>query len=172
MNQDRLERRRLRDKVEDFPRRFEIYMFKVVSLKCRFLNQLATSLKNIHEVEWLPRVTVSVQGPSEFPRQPHGSSLRLSTMPFIPYQEHCTLQNGHKEGINVVSFSPNGDFLASGADDNTAVLWDVHNGNLLQKIITRSPVLSFAWNCNQMNTLFIGCQDGMIYCIRTFNVRI
>jgi len=92
-------------------------------------------------------------------------------MPFIPYQEHCTLHNGHKEGINVVSFSPNGDLLASGADDNAVVLWDVHNGSLLQKIITRSPVLSFAWNYNQMNTLFLGCQDGTIYCIRSFNVR-
>ncbi|KAJ5973878.1 WD40-repeat-containing domain protein [Penicillium waksmanii] len=42
--------------------------------------------------------------------------------------------NGRSSWLNLVSFSPNGQLLASGADDNTIELWDPRTGELRQTL--------------------------------------
>lgn len=45
----------------------------------------------------------------------------------IPKRLLYTLQ-GHTDWVNSVAISPNGDTLASGSEDNTIKLWDMHTG--------------------------------------------
>ncbi len=42
-----------------------------------------------------------------------------------------TVFEGHKDGVNSVAFSPDGNILASGSDDETIRLWNVNTGELL-----------------------------------------
>jgi WD40 repeat protein len=41
---------------------------------------------------------------------------------------------GHKGGVTSVSFSPDGKSIASGSEDNTVWLWDVHTGKTLRTL--------------------------------------
>ena len=55
------------------------------------------------------------------------SGIRLwrlnGTEPVYQYD----LQNGHDRTVNCVRFSPNGKYLASGADDNLVVIWHMRS---------------------------------------------
>jgi len=83
-------------------------------------------------------------------------------MTFRPYTLLHNLDSGvHTRGINVVSFSGCGNFLACGSDDRSVTVWSVKNGDLLHKLITRSPVLSLVWH-PQRNDFFFGCQNGAL----------
>jgi WD40 repeat protein len=56
---------------------------------------------------------------------------------------------GHTNVINTLSFSGNGNFLASGADDNTVKIWKVENTASLVNVTTinlTSPVASVSFN--------------------------
>ena len=56
---------------------------------------------------------------------------------------------GHTNVINTLSFSGNGNFLASGADDNTVKVWKVENTASLVNITTinlTSPISSVSFN--------------------------
>ncbi len=56
---------------------------------------------------------------------------------------------GHTNVINTLSFSGNGNFLASGADDNTVKIWKVENTASLVNVTTinlTSPVSSVSFN--------------------------
>ena len=48
--------------------------------------------------------------------------------------EELDLLTGHTGPVNSVSFSPDGETLASGGHDRTVCLWDVNTGNLLHTL--------------------------------------
>jgi WD40 repeat protein/serine/threonine protein kinase len=50
---------------------------------------------------------------------------------------------GHEKRVQSVAWSPDGRFLASGADDNTVRVWDVETGQLLQTLTGKATV---AWS--------------------------
>ena len=52
----------------------------------------------------------------------------------------------HTELIQVLSFSPNEDYLISGSKDETLVLWDYNSGYKLETINTESPVSSLSFH--------------------------
>lgn len=72
------------------------------------------------------------------------------------------VQLGHSEGINSVSFSPDGRYLASGSSDNTIKLWDVSNGQELQTFEGHSqPVNSISYSPDG-RYLASGSRDGTV----------
>ena len=42
--------------------------------------------------------------------------------------ECVTTLEGHSDGVNSVSFSPDGQWIASGSEDNTVKVWSVESG--------------------------------------------
>ena len=48
--------------------------------------------------------------------------------------DEVTLFTGHTGGVNSVVFSPDGEILVSGGDDNTIRVWNVHTGQLLHTL--------------------------------------
>ncbi|KAJ3500406.1 hypothetical protein NLJ89_g9810 [Agrocybe chaxingu] len=95
--------------------------------------------------------------------------LFLLAMSFIPYTLTRTLDAGaHQAAINVVTFSPFGDYLLSGGDDRVVAIWDVKTGALLQRIIVQTPVISLIWHPRDRESFFVGCQNA-VYFIDSFN---
>ncbi|OSC96222.1 WD40 repeat-like protein [Trametes coccinea BRFM310] len=87
------------------------------------------------------------------------------------YVEACTLQSGHCDTINALSFSPDGARLASGGDDCTVMLWDVNRGESFFRILLKSPVSCILWHPVHPNTLIIGCDDGRIFQLQGFTLE-
>ncbi|MEM1220841.1 MAG: WD40 repeat domain-containing protein, partial [Bacteroidota bacterium] len=69
----------------------------------------------------------------------------------------------HTQGINVLSFNPEEDFLVSGSEDQTLILWDYHSGYQLRTINTATPItcLSFSPRGSQM-AIGLGSGDCQI----------
>ena len=59
---------------------------------------------------------------------------------------------GHSDSVWTVAFSPDGQVVASGSDDNTVRLWNVETGKIIQIIEGRPPhELSFIFDSSCFN---------------------
>lgn len=80
------------------------------------------------------------------------------------------LLNAHSAEINAIAFSPTGQYLASGADDNTLVIWTVPQAQFIFRLTFESPVDAILWHPNHSETLIIGCRDGAISQASSFDL--
>jgi WD40 repeat protein len=64
--------------------------------------------------------------------------------------------------INTLAFSPTGLYLASGADDNTVIIWNISDGQFIFRLKFDSPVHVAIWHPNRSETLILGCRDGSL----------
>jgi len=70
--------------------------------------------------------------------------------------------HGHTRGVWSVSFSPDGQILASSSDDETVRLWDVRDGQCLQVLRGHTKsICSVSFSPNGL-TLVSGSQDQTI----------
>ena len=60
------------------------------------------------------------------------------------WTEVATL-TGHADWVRMVTFSPDGQLLASGSDDNTIKIWDTHNFQEIASFDQPNPVSSVAF---------------------------
>ena len=51
-------------------------------------------------------------------------SMRMNTSKWRPEYRY-DLSSGHTATVNIVRFSPNGQFLASGSDDQMVIIWSL-----------------------------------------------
>lgn len=49
-----------------------------------------------------------------------------------------TKLSGHKDNVNCVNFSPDGNYLVSASEDNTLMIWDIHKQNVTRTLIAHS----------------------------------
>ncbi|RDX40376.1 hypothetical protein OH76DRAFT_1320373, partial [Lentinus brumalis] len=55
---------------------------------------------------------------------------------------------GHVNSVNALAISPDGTLLASGADDNHVIIYDLRSFKQIQRIDGLAPVTSMLWSTN------------------------
>ncbi|KAI6094034.1 WD40-repeat-containing domain protein [Pisolithus croceorrhizus] len=87
----------------------------------------------------------------------------LST-PYI--QDKCL--RGHTDTVNCLAFSPHIDYLASGSDDCSLIIWCVTSGEVVCTIHTPAPTLSVLWDPCRHSTVIFGCNNGVAAVLSDF----
>ncbi|KAI6131843.1 WD40-repeat-containing domain protein [Pisolithus thermaeus] len=87
----------------------------------------------------------------------------LST-PYI--QDKCL--RGHTDTVNCLAFSPHIDYLASGSDDCSLIIWRVTSGEVVCTIRTPAPTLSVLWDPRRRLTVIFGCNNGVAAVLSDF----
>ncbi|WP_375330736.1 pentapeptide repeat-containing protein [Candidatus Tisiphia endosymbiont of Oplodontha viridula] len=72
-----------------------------------------------------------------------GAKFIGTNMNSIELSIHPDLE--HNSPVNCVSYSPDGNYLASGSDDETVKIWNAENGSLLQTLGGDEGHTSFVW---------------------------
>src|ERR1051325_8199212 len=71
------------------------------------------------------------------------STMHTSSRPEL------VLQRGHSQGVTCAAFAPDGTWLASGAADNTILIWQLPSGRQLRTLSGhRGPIRSLAISVN------------------------
>lgn len=99
------------------------------------------------------------------------SFLHLTIMPgwASAYVEVHTLDGGHSDTINHLSFSPDGIYLASCSDDQSLIVWNIAEGRLLYRVLFKSKVDRVLWHPTYPATLVVGCENGYLYQLHDFS---
>jgi WD40 repeat protein len=78
-----------------------------------------------------------------------------------PYLLHQTLL-GYKSQINCISFSPTGEFLATGSEDGLLRAWNTLDGKELAFLEADSSITCIEWHPVRRKRLFFGCSGGSV----------
>jgi WD40 repeat protein len=74
----------------------------------------------------------------------------------------CYSLSGHAWAVLTVAFSPDGNILATGSDDNTIKVWEVNTGQIISTLLGHSwSVLAVAFSPNG-ETLISGSRDNTV----------
>ncbi|KAH7905259.1 WD40-repeat-containing domain protein, partial [Hygrophoropsis aurantiaca] len=87
-----------------------------------------------------------------------------------PYVKAHTLTGGHSDSINCLAFSPCGLYLASGSDDHALIIWRVSDGSHLYSLSFGGAVNALLWHPSQEGVIICGCQDGLVFRAKDFNL--
>lgn len=78
------------------------------------------------------------------------------------YSKETTLK-GHTSSIVVLEFSPDGKFLASGADNGVVLIFSTSSWVPLNHFVNTSPVSVMTWYIGRRYLLLCGCQSGDLH---------
>ena len=71
--------------------------------------------------------------------------------------------SGHTDGVNSLTFSPDGTLLVSGSDDTTVKLWDVQTGGLLKTFHSHTNCVHSVSISADHTTIASGSSDTTVY---------
>lgn len=75
---------------------------------------------------------------------------------------------GHTDTVNCLAFSPHVDYLASGSDDCSLIVWHVSSGEVACTVHTPVPILSILWDPQRRSTIIFGCDNGIAAVLSDF----
>ena len=87
------------------------------------------------------------------------------------YKEFRRLSNGHSRGITSVSFSSEGNHIATGGLDGKICIWRLDDNKLLHSFSGQTAILSLIWIPGKENALLCGSQDGNVTVLTISEVR-
>ncbi|CAO3670382.1 unnamed protein product [Rhizopus microsporus] len=71
------------------------------------------------------------------------------------------LGNGHTETVSTFSWSPNGYYMATTANDKQLIIWDIKNRKMVRKTIVVTAITDIAWHPTE-NQLIFANESGEI----------
>jgi WD40 repeat protein len=80
------------------------------------------------------------------------------------------LSGGHRGMINSMSFSRDGDYLATASEDGSLAVWETEAGLLKYSLCLGNPILTVAWDPRKKNRLFLGLLNGTAGFVDDFEV--
>lgn len=86
------------------------------------------------------------------------------------YVHKDNLRGAHSSTINALSFSSDGKYLASGADDSTLIIWSLTAGRFIFRLRFTSPIHIVLWHPIYPETILVGCRDGVICQAKNFQL--
>ena len=78
----------------------------------------------------------------------------------LRYKSILQLKAEHTRLVTVVSFSPNGSYIASGGQDGKLSIWDVATGTLLHVLHGSKTLHSLCWI--DSHRIFCGLDQGVV----------
>ncbi len=72
-----------------------------------------------------------------------------------------TVERGHERWIHSAAFSPDGKWLATGSEDQTAKVWDIAAGEMLWKHQALTPITAVAWSADSQQLLVGDWRGGV-----------
>ena len=92
---------------------------------------LGQEKRNINVLDGIVTIAISVDGKYSISGWALGGSMKIW---HIPAGALIRTIEGHENGVNSISFSPDGEFIASGSNDQTVKIWDFHTGDLIRTL--------------------------------------
>jgi len=82
------------------------------------------------------------------------------------YSLNTTLPSGHTNGITVLCFSPDGQFLASGSGDGVIIVFSTSSWGPVKRFVDASSINALVWHPVIPKTLICGCASGDVHTLR------
>uniref|UniRef100_UPI000563F62C nSTAND1 domain-containing NTPase n=1 Tax=Planktothrix agardhii TaxID=1160 RepID=UPI000563F62C len=103
------------------------------------INALAQSSDALLSLDWSEAVKTSLKAVLQMRRTPWVNAdthtqVELALLNTVPRVAAQNTLGGHAQGVNGVSFSPDGKFLATGSADRTVKLWDISTGKEIKTL--------------------------------------
>ena len=140
---------------------------KLLIAQSRFLAEKANQLVEEGD-SYTARLLVLEALPKdkEYPDKPYvleaEASLRMANL------HNSAILRGHKDHVNYVHISPDGNFIVSASNDGSIRIWDVYSGKCMQVLEGHTDIVSMALFSPNGKYIVSASKDG---CIRIWDAK-